>query len=165
MIGRWPCDIVAVDVGNSAIKLAWPLVTNDTEDAGVRTFSALRNRLATENLRAVCKAWNATRPVDRKLTRWRTASVNRPASERLRKTIGNRFPDHVWKELTRTELPFELNIRNSETVGIDRLLGALTINATGAKTVISVDAGSAVTVDLVRDGRFCWTILPGMGCS
>ena len=57
-----------------------------------------------------------------------------------------------------------LDIRNPETVGIDRLLGAFAaVRLTGSGSVISIDAGSAVTVDLVREGRFAGgAILPGI---
>lgn len=63
------------------------------------------------------------------------------------------------------DLRFDMDIQyeNPETVGVDRLLNAVAAYARIEAAVIVVDAGTAVTVDLVSDkGSFCGgAIAPG----
>lgn len=182
---------IAVDVGNSAIKLAWlevgkmrmlafPLRDRKWPESLVREIAALRKPSAAET------AAGELAPVE--AFRWLAASVNRPAAASLLQLVAAEFPQDRWSELTRTDIDLPIRIRQPETVGIDRLLGARGAlraaealaaaqqisgtqlqeepppqTETEQQSVISVDAGSAVTVDLVRDGQFeGGAILPGI---
>lgn len=63
------------------------------------------------------------------------------------------------------ELPLEVCVEAPERVGIDRLLNAVAVNAVrGSEAAVIVDAGSAVTVDLVdASGAFRGgAIFPGL---
>lgn len=117
--------------------------------------------------------------------RWVVASVNGPASRRLHDATATDAPADEWYELTHGDIPMRAELRNPAAVGIDRLLGASAAwhaslalsserrepggsdgrNRRGKAdaAVISIDAGSAVTVDLVREGVFLGgAILPGL---
>jgi type III pantothenate kinase len=62
----------------------------------------------------------------------------------------------------RSVFPFELAVSEPERVGIDRLCSAAGALPGKRRNAIVVDAGTAVTVDMVRDGRFLGgLILPG----
>ncbi|MBN1165187.1 MAG: type III pantothenate kinase [Candidatus Krumholzibacteriota bacterium] len=59
--------------------------------------------------------------------------------------------------------PFKLDIDNPETVGPDRLCAACGALAGGFSEAVIVDAGTAVTVDLLRRGVFAGgAIMPGL---
>lgn len=167
---------IAVDIGNSAIKLAWleadvlqmrtfPLHNRDWPKSLVREINVLRQPVEA-NLSQ--QPHSESQLSDTKPISWFAASVNDPASLRLSELVATEFPQDNWVDLTRQDVELPTDLRTPETVGIDRLLGAkgaLRIARQMAKTesVISVDAGSAVTVDLVREGRFVGgAILPGI---
>ena len=54
----------------------------------------------------------------------------------------------------RSVFPFELAVAEPERVGIDRLCSAAGALPGKRRNAIVVDAGTAVTVDMIRDGRF-----------
>lgn len=111
---------------------------------------------------------------------WVVASVNGPATRLLRDCVASAAAGDAWYELTHHDIAMRAELRNPAAVGIDRLLGASAAwraSASscpadgfseagipkGGRGVISIDAGSAVTVDLVRDGVFVGgAILPGL---
>jgi type III pantothenate kinase len=173
--------MIAVDVGNSAIKLAWL-----RRDPQARTAEGSAVKLPLEgpheiplvmrfSLRdadwpaqlaryVIGRPWNEGYANEGN-EHWFAASVNRPALRRLKELITDVFPQGHWRELTRLDIDLETDIRNPDTIGIDRLLGARAArNLSPTGTVISIDAGSAVTVDLVREGKLVGgAILPGIG--
>jgi type III pantothenate kinase len=62
-----------------------------------------------------------------------------------------------------TPLPFVLKIRRPETVGPDRLCAAAAVACSGAGDAVIVDAGTAVTVDLLEGGELVGgSIMPGI---
>ena len=62
----------------------------------------------------------------------------------------------------RSELPFTLSVEEPEAVGPDRLCAAAGAWAEGAREAVVVDAGTAVTVDLISGGSFRGgSIFPG----
>jgi type III pantothenate kinase len=58
------------------------------------------------------------------------------------------FVDHRWR------FPFRLAVSSPPSVGIDRLCAAAGAVASGARSAIVIDVGSAITVDLVSGGAY-----------
>lgn len=83
--------------------------------------------------------------------RWRVASVNRPAEQRLAAWVCSERPDDNYLTLGHSDLPLSINVAHPERVGMDRLAAALAANKLRdpARPAIIVDAGTAITVDLV----------------
>ncbi|MBP89515.1 MAG: type III pantothenate kinase [Planctomycetaceae bacterium] len=97
--------------------------------------------------------------------RWCVASVNRPAEQRLADWVRAARPEDYYRTLCHTDLPLEANVEQPERVGMDRLVAALAANRLRdpSRPAIIVDAGTAITVDLVdASGVFQGgAILPG----
>ncbi len=72
----------------------------------------------------------------------------------------------VTEVTSHTQIPIKLAVENPETVGLDRLLGAVAANRrrTQGRAAVTVDVGTAATVNLVdADGVFRGgMILPGL---
>ncbi len=59
--------------------------------------------------------------------------------------------------------PFVLDIDNPETIGPDRLCAASAVACEGVTDAVIIDAGTAVTVDILLGGRFAGgAIMPGI---
>jgi type III pantothenate kinase len=154
--------IIAVDVGNSAIKLGWEQEKESGAELVTTPFALAQPGWESTVLRFVEEQFGAPDLPDPVL--WYAASVNAPACERLRNAVSAQRPRDQWLEMDRADIDLPLAIRNPDSLGIDRLLGAAAADAwAGGQPVISIDAGSAVTVDLVYDGQFRGgAILPGI---
>jgi type III pantothenate kinase len=62
-----------------------------------------------------------------------------------------------------SDWPFTIDLETPETVGADRLCAAAGAFAAGTEDAVIVDAGSAVTVDILRGGVFLGgAIMPGL---
>jgi type III pantothenate kinase len=62
-----------------------------------------------------------------------------------------------------SDLPFDLEVENPEKVGADRLCVATAVVGDGADDAVIVDAGTAVTVDILSGGSFIGgSIFPGL---
>lgn len=100
---------------------------------------------------------------------WAIASVNRSSTTRLVEWIRRHRPDDSIFLLAASDLPIPVDLPSPDRVGIDRLLDAVAANALRHPhhAAVVVDAGSAITVDLVSSrGVFCGgAILPGMHMS
>ena len=74
-------------------------------------------------------------------------------------------PQDHYRLLTHEQLPIEIRVDHPEQVGTDRLLAAVAVNRLRQpdRAAVVIDAGSAITVDLVAaDGAFeGGVILPG----
>jgi type III pantothenate kinase len=101
--------------------------------------------------------------------RWHIGSVNRPAASRLIDWLRDHRADDEIMLLTSGDLPLKVELPRPDMVGVDRLLDGLAANRlrTPDHPAIVVDAGSAITVDLVdADGAFRGgAILPGIAMS
>ena len=82
---------------------------------------------------------------------WRVASVNRPAEQRLANWVRAERPEDDYSTLGHTDLPLSTNVEQPDRVGMDRLVAALAANRLRhpSRPAIIVDAGTAITVDLV----------------
>lgn len=117
---------------------------------------------------------------------WWISSVNRPACDVLTHWLDSQ-PNCHWKRITYQHVPMQMDVDLPERVGIDRLLAAYAACESlrkvklqgelglgkrhGCGELVVIQAGSAVTVDLVRIdsmesrtmGVFCGgAILPGV---
>ncbi len=159
--------LIAVDVGNSRIKLG---LFRQRAAAGLpepQSTLHLTGRLPEfEDL----DAWlaNAAFPLGVGF-HWHIGSVNRPAASRLIDWLRDHRPHDEIVLLTSGDLPLVVKLPRPDMVGVDRLLDALAANRlrTPSRPAVVVDVGSAITVDLVDcDGAFLGgAILPGIAMS
>ena len=156
-----PNSFIAVDIGNSRIKLG---LFETTASAQLpEPVSCLT--LDPEWRAPEIDAWL---PPQAAQATWHIASVNRPATAQLLAYLDGRGIN-MAHQLTAADLPLRLALEQPETVGIDRLLAAVAANALRApqRAAIIVDLGTAITVDLISaEGVFCGgAILPGIAMS
>lgn len=174
--------LIAVDVGNSRIKLG---LFRQSSAAGLPEPEAslhLTGRLP--EFGQLCD-WLAKSPCpsagsgmgegrgeglcNEGRLRWHIGSVNRPAASRLIDWLRDHRPEDEIMLLTSGDLPLEVRLPRPDMVGVDRLLDALAANRlrTPGRKAVVVDVGSAITVDLVdTDGAFLGgAILPGIAMS
>ncbi|MEM6691847.1 MAG: type III pantothenate kinase [Planctomycetota bacterium] len=150
-----------VDVGNSAIKC----VAVETRQSTRCTFP-LDNpnaiEAAGEHLSSLMKDHESSVHV---------ASVNRSASRELMQFIDRYGGDaSIVNQVTFADFPRLIRTNSPEQTGVDRLMGAHAAYEASSKQanhqrgIVVVDAGSAVTIDLVdAKGAFCGgVILPGI---
>jgi type III pantothenate kinase len=145
--------IVAVDIGNTRLKC--------------RMF------LPDKKGRSVCaqvspeRAWRAVLAMHLDISpdicvTWWIAPTGRFSWQELKAEVLKIRPRDKFKIVTRKQIP--LNVDFPHKVGIDRLLAAFAaVKEYGDSPMLIVDAGSAVTVDVVQNRTFCGgAILPGL---
>lgn len=97
---------------------------------------------------------------------WRVASVHRASEQRLSAWVRKSKPEASYRNLTAGDLPIKVCVEQPGRVGMDRLVAAVAVNQIRdpLAPAIIVDAGTAITVDLVnQQGDFLGgAILPGM---
>jgi type III pantothenate kinase len=147
--------VVAVDVGNSAVKIA---VRREQSivDHSIRIGSARWEQAAIEWVRDQLGC---------NQTGWRIASVHRSAAIQLENAICDSYADASIHLVTRHDVPMRVDVDHPDQLGIDRLLNAYAARTRIDTPAVVIDAGSAVTVDWVSEaGHFCGgAILPGLG--
>jgi type III pantothenate kinase len=151
--------IVAVDVGNTAVKLALKFESS-IEYRKIRIGSSgwelsaigwVRDKLGSQHA-----AGNSPQ--------WRIASVHRSAATQLRHAIRSAQTDAQIQLVTWPDVPIRTDVDDADRVGIDRLLSAYAGWLRFESPLVVIDAGSAITVDWVDSkGLFCGgAILPGL---
>ncbi len=151
--------VVAVDVGNTAVKLALQFESS-VEHREIRIGSSgwelsaigwVRDKLGSQQA-----AGNSPQ--------WRIASVHRTAATRLRHAIQSSQSGAVIRLVTWPDVPIEISVDSPDRIGIDRLLSAYAAWSRFGAPLVVIDAGSAITVDWVdSSGTFCGgAILPGL---
>lgn len=169
---------IAVDIGNTCLKFGvfspdkenklvgfWRLPSGDTGWVNevflknMTRFGMLTNRInppgqwapGLENLYPVPLAW-------------RIAQTGQFPLKKFKTTILAIRPKDTFKTVLWRQIPIKRNVDAPEQVGIDRLLAACAaVQRYGNAPMLVVDAGTAITVDVVRDGTFCGgAILPGL---
>jgi len=142
---------VVVDVGNSRIK--WGLCGPD----GVREACSLPDEPAAW-VRQM-EVWTEARGL------WVVAGVHPPRRDGLAEWLRDRG-QRVQVLDDPNDLPLRVLVARPDHVGVDRLLDAVAAHSrrTAGTPAVVIDAGSAVTVDLVDgSGAFAGgAILPGM---
>ena len=159
-------SIVAVDIGNSRIKVGWFDAPGDYATKKRHCLPQPRSAVALATVdwnEAALATWSAEIPPS---TPWRIASVNRPAAARLTSWIEGRFPA---RRLTHSDLPITAAVEHPDRVGIDRLAGAVAANwlRDPQRPAIVIGIGTAITVDFIAaDGVFRGgAIMPGIAMS
>lgn len=153
---------LAVDVGNTAVKVAF---YSDSGSLVCRAFP-----IATSNW--VDAIWTGLKlePAADQFT-WLVSSVNRAASSRLKQAVlqaGSPARQIQWLDITHRNVPLPVAVIEPKRLGVDRLLSAYAAFKRFGEPVLVVDAGSAVTVDLVStdsEGQAIFrggAILPGI---
>jgi type III pantothenate kinase len=180
--GRVLSDLVAVDIGNSRVKLGrFQRECSGESEAGQNVPGTLPEPVATFDLpiqhesgdfdAARLIAWcDAHLSAD---TAWRIATVHRAAASRLIAILHewrNQPPsDNSIRQITYRNVPLTIRVDEPARVGVDRLLAAVAANRLrqAERAAIVVDLGTAITVDLVEpDGAFAGgAILPGIATS
>jgi type III pantothenate kinase len=160
---KWP--IVAVDIGNSRIKLGlFDPTLSEKLPQPLRTLDLVPSLEPSEQ--SAIFAWlEKFSPAE---LSWFIGSVQRDTATRLVAWLRDRGAQHITL-LASGDLKLEVSLPRPDMVGIDRLLGALAANhvrPAGLPAII-VDLGTAITVDLVSlSGAFMGgSILPGINIS
>ena len=150
--------LIAVDIGNSSTKLGWFGDWSIAEGkllVPVQVWDCATGQPLPEGI---------VRELPSEPAMWRVASVQREGQRKLSEWALLHRPRDEFKILTYRDLPLEVRVDFPDRVGLDRLAAAVAANAIRAgKPAIVVDAGTAITVDLVSaDGAFeGGVILPG----
>ncbi len=142
-------QLIAVDIGNSAIKVS---VHDDIKSARWCDQYQFRGDEAFQLDLPSAPAF------------WSICSVNNQRWQRLEKWIASRRPHDIVRHLTPEDVPIPSRVVSRRQTGVDRLLGAwMATRLCEHGPVIVVDAGTAVTVDLVDlEGVFAGgVIFPG----
>jgi type III pantothenate kinase len=96
---------------------------------------------------------------------WCAASVHRQVERRLAAWVQRCRPHDCYRLLQHENLPLTIHVEQPHRVGSDRLLAAVAVNRlrVSSRPAIVVDAGTAITVDLVSAGGAFegGVILPG----
>jgi type III pantothenate kinase len=150
---------LAVDIGNNQVKLGlFPPDDGQPMPHPIR----IQKLSAADTPFEILDAWL---PTHRLL--WYVATVQRRIEQRLAGWVRNRRPQDAYLRLANEQLPIAIHVDQPARVGTDRLLAAVAVNACREPTrpAIVIDAGSAITVDLVSaQGAFeGGVILPGLG--
>lgn len=171
--------IAAVDVGNTAIKVALRRLSDVGTDHSV---TGAENCFATFSLDQpgwgprICD-WVQKRSGSTAVSWW-VSTVNRAASGPLYQAVSDVFGsstsmqtprgEPAWRVFGYQDVPIEIEVDFPDKVGIDRLLSAYAASTRFELPLVVVDVGSAVTIDLVRSdasGRPVFAggaILPGI---
>lgn len=145
---------IVVDIGNTRMK--WGTVS----DGKIARAAGLAHG-SPEAWSQRLQDWEIAGPVD-----WIVAHVAPRHADRFVDWARDRG-DSIALLVDAAELPLEVAVAEPNAVGIDRLLNAVAANAMlrdRDRTMVIVDAGSAVTVDLI-DARGVFrggAILPGL---
>ncbi len=169
--------LMVADVGNSAIKLGRFLITTDVEEASQRVDLQLDGVYPTvvQAKHIPPQAAGGALPVRLEAVLmqlpqtplyWFAASVNRTLETQFSAWVRAARPQDDYVLLQHSHFPLQIDLRAPDRVGTDRLAAAVAANELRApqRSAIVVDAGTAVTVDLITsDGVFRGgAILPGI---
>ena len=152
-------SLVAVDIGNSSIKLGWfPEGESRTELPPARVLTFMEDELESPRWNAFCEMIDSQ-------AHWVIASVHQQACQRLTAAVVANCPVAKVTVLCNSMLPMDTDIEAVDSVGTDRLLAALAVRSLEptACPAIVIDSGTAVTVDVVNgQGAFAGgVIMPG----
>lgn len=159
--------LVAVDIGNQHSKFGWfgPSSVTDRAESSLPEPER-RLTLPDQTDWEPLTSW-ITEPAGG--LAWWIGSVNRPTGARLESWLAARRPGDPVYRLAAKDLPLRVALAEPARVGIDRLLDAVAVNVlrTPGHAAVAVDAGTAITVDLIgADGHFGGgAILPGMASA
>jgi type III pantothenate kinase len=166
--------LIAVDIGNSSTKIG-----QFAGPHGAAAAPSAEGPSASQRLPQPEATWSFTtgqtppsllhQALPDAPCRWEIVSVHRRGTQLLTSWLATHRPGDEVHLVTAADLPLTLRVEQPHRVGLDRLAAAVGANQlrTPGRPVIVVDAGSAITVDLVSaDGAFeGGAILPGFRMS
>jgi type III pantothenate kinase len=159
--------LIAVDVGNSSTKVGWFGDVAAAIDCEPRELPAVTGGFDFATGQSPPDSAARLLPAER--CDWHIASVHREGTRILSAWIDQQRPGDTIRVLTHHDLPLSVRADFPDRVGLDRLAAAVAANVIrkAGRPAIVIDAGSAVTVDLVgADGAFeGGVILPGFRMS
>ncbi len=158
--------LIAVDVGNSRYKFGlFPIGWHNEIETVPQPADVLDLPIDPGSLNALTD-WLGVPPAS---FRWRIASVSAPAARRLTEWLSSTATNMEARLLSLADTPLVIQTDRPEAVGVDRLMAAVAASRLGepGRAAIVIDAGSAVTVDLISaSGEFLGgAILSGMAMS
>jgi type III pantothenate kinase len=150
--------LITVDIGNSSTKVGWfgesSFASALPEPSGTLAFATGQSP-HDDTLAALPQG----------PCRWHIASVHREGTKIVQAWLLAKRPNDDVRLLTHRDLPIVCRLERPDRVGLDRLAAAVAANVlrSQGRPAIVVDAGSAITVDLVSsDGAFeGGVIMPG----
>ena len=149
---------IAVDIGNSRLKFG--IFSPD----GSREFCHLDiplkgEQFGTDSLHRPLNLNVYPAPIT-----WLIAQTGSFPCEQFQTETLKERPHDEFIIVTRKHIPLKIDTDFPDNVGIDRLLAAFgATKMYGDSPMLIVDAGSAITVDVVQDQTFCGgAILPGL---
>ena len=153
--------LITVDVGNSSLRIGqFDALAVPRAAAPDRVNEWHIERDSLDELHA----WLPDVPAT-----WAVSSVNRPAEQRLAQWHQAHRSSDVYHVLSHVDVPLKIDLDRPDRVGMDRLAAAVAANTIRRKdrAIIIVDAGSAITVDIVSaTGVFLGgAILPGVSMA
>jgi type III pantothenate kinase len=170
--------LLVLDRGNHSLKIALfdgSRIVGRWRDEGSRPADALR-AVADDLAREAAGAAGARMPRRDRRRLVRTigesilfhsaavSSVDARATDQILRSLERLGASRVLTVSSRIELPFALRVERPATVGPDRLAAAAGVVASGTREGIIVDAGTAITVDVLsRRGFLGGAIFPGSG--
>jgi type III pantothenate kinase len=151
---------VAVDIGNSSIKLG--LFSGGRSTARLETPEWTGSIDSVDDLAVISSSLPTA-------AKWLVVSVHRASEQALAHWVRHERSHDDYRRLTHRDLPIEVHVEQPDRVGMDRLAAAVGANTLREphRGAVVVDAGSAVTVDLIGpSGAFeGGVILPGFRMS
>lgn len=135
--------LVTVGIGNTTVKLGLA----DAE----QTDGWTRWRQTWEGKTAAFEPGGIHASLPPAACRWCVASVHRATEMRLRHWVQQTRPQDEFRSLNFRDVPLVVDVEFPDRVGMDRLVAAAAANQlrTTDRPAIIVDAGTAITVDLV----------------
>jgi len=152
---------IAVDIGNSRMKcgIFFP--------NGVRKVTAnpilQGTRIDEEFVRNMIQWKTLSETELRTPFTWRIAQTGSFPWKKVQKEILRTRPHDRFEMLTYQQIPLKMDVDSPEKVGLDRLLAAfMAVQSCGDAPMLVVDAGTAITIDVVQNRTFCGgAIVPG----
>ena len=130
---------IAVDIGNSAAKF---LVGEED----------WRLTYVDEKFEDECRKLRSTCSADEAVV-WVVVSVNQNRCDQLKLLVEQTFPQDRFLVVSKDDVPLRSKVKNRLLLGTDRLVAAYAASCSHVSPVpvIVVDAGTAVTIDVVHD--------------
>jgi len=156
---------IAVDIGNTCIKCGI-FFSNETRKVTSNPLPK-EDQIGEEFVQDLMQ-WRALSEKERLAPlSWRIARTGSFPWEKVQAEILKTRPQDRFITITHRHIPLKMDVDAPEKVGIDRLLAAYSaLDLFGDVPLLIVDAGTAITVDVVQKRTFCGgVILPGLSAK
>ena len=161
-------QLIAVDIGNSFTKIGFAqnsvAVESGWKNLQCKGDDLWASRISLPNERPIASSSDDLK-LPQPSVRWAVSSVNSARAQELEQWVKEQRPEDHFHLIAESEVDLQSDVQSRKQLGRDRLIAAwmaVQLND-NAGPVIVVDAGTAVTVDLV-DAQLVFqggTIFPG----